>query len=75
MPKFNLHNIYNEAVTSQELHTEYDIQAIVHRAQNPSGRGTESRGLSWMNVAISCSWQVFAVLWGCYTLAETSTAA
>lgn len=28
-----------------------------------------------MNVAISCSWQVFAVLWGCYTLAETSAAA
>lgn len=43
MPKFNLHNIYKEAVASQELHTGHDTQTIVQKAQNPARRGTESK--------------------------------
>lgn len=44
MPKFNLHNIYKDAVTSQELHTGRDMKSIVQKAQkNPARRGTESK--------------------------------
>lgn len=73
MPKFNLPNIYNKAVTSQELHTGHDMKPIVQKAQNPAGRGTESEEgwVGWMLQFLAAG----KYLQFCGIATETSTAA